>query len=106
MVDYAVDGNFDINTNKYGDIGEVDELPEFEQRLLIRIHFSLEEYIGGLRQTDTLRERVNLLATRVAREMDVIDYLASISIREAENAGDTLKLELHYTTGRTFNETI
>lgn len=106
MVDYSVDDSFDIHFTEHGDIAEVDSYEEFEENILIRIHFALQEYIGGTRQTETIRERVELLVTRTAREEGIIDSIKRISVTEAGTATDTLTVEISYDTVRNFEETI
>jgi hypothetical protein len=106
MVDYAVDETFDIFKTQFNDIAEVDGYDEFEDDLLIRLHYSVDEYIGDLRLTETIEDKVILLVTRTAREYGFIDEIEQIDVNEVTGSTDTLSVTIVYSTVRDFQETI
>jgi len=106
MVDYAVDDSFDIFKNEYNDIAEVDGYEEFEDDLLVAIHYSLQEHIGDRRSRKTLQEKVTLLITRTAKRFGIEDTISRIDVSEVSGSTDTLSVNIVYSTDRSFQETI
>lgn len=103
MVDYSIDGNFDIQKNEYGGLVEVSDIEEFEQELITQVHYNLLDIVQS--PTETLQEQITLMATRLARQKDVIDEVNAITVSKPQTS-DTVAVEIRYSTGRTFNETL
>lgn len=104
MVDYAVDSTFDLFKTDHNDIAEVDGIEEFEQKISIRLHYKIKEYVEGYKDTDALLERVNLIVTRVAREEDVLDSIVSINASEVPEKKETLAVEIVYESADNYEE--
>lgn len=105
MVDYAIDGGFDIYTNNRGTIDTVEDVKEFEQDLVTRLHFRLRDASGYAVQSNTLKEKINTIARRAATEYDVLDSIHRISINEKVGE-NKIELEIEYTTNESFQELI
>jgi hypothetical protein len=103
MVDYSIDGSFDIKKDDYGGLVEVSELEEFEQELIVDVHYKLVDIVQS--SQGTIEEKITLMATRLARQKDVIDQVTEISVSKPKTS-DTVAVEISYTTGRTFEETL
>lgn len=104
MVDYKLDGGFDIIKSDYGSFQEVDGLEEFEQDLVVDIHYELIEILAS-GEKDTLKDKITLMATRQARERNLLDSVHQITVSETDTA-DTVDVEISYKSGRIFEETI
>ena len=106
MVDYSVGENFDIFKTEYNDIAEVDGLEEFEEDLVVKLDDLLDEYTGGYKNSGTLEEKVVLIATRLARESDILDSVARINATDLPEQKETLAIEIIYESAQNFNETL
>lgn len=106
MVDYAIDSTFDIFRTEYDNISEVDGLEEFEQDLIVELDTQIQEYTGGYKNTNTLEQKVVLLATRLARQHDILDSVVNISANPVPNRPETLAVEIEYESSQTFDETL
>jgi len=106
MVDYAVNEDFDIFFEENRDLAVVDGLEEFEDDLLIQLHYQLGKEIGNVKRRDTLQQKVELLATRLAKENDLLSEIEPVAVTEPPNAVDTLAVELVYSAADNFQETL
>lgn len=106
MTDYSIDSNFDLHFNDVNDFVTVDGRREFEQDLVVRLHFDLADLLGtDLRSTNT-EKKINLLATRVAKEYDQLDKLEDVSANRSVDQPNTLDVQITYSSGEIFEESI
>lgn len=106
MTDYSIDNNFDLHFNDVNDFVTVDGRREFEQDLVVRLHFDLADLLGtDLRSTNT-EKKITLLATRVAKEYDQLDSLEEVSVNRSVDQPNTLDVQITYSSGEIFEETI
>lgn len=106
MVDYSVNGTFDLHRTDQNDFAVVDGREEFEQDLIIQIHDRFSDIIGGKKNSDTIKEKVSLLANRLAKEFGVIDEVQQIRVNELPDKPETVSLEIFYVSGENFEETL
>lgn len=106
MVDYSVNSNYDLHFNENGEFETVDGLAEFEENLMIKIDYNFATLIGEYKNLDTASQKIRLMVTRLAKDFDVIDQIKRIVITEPEDKPETLSIDVFYTTGDTFEETI
>jgi hypothetical protein len=106
MVDYSIDNTFDLFKTEYNDIAEVDGIEEFEQDLIVQLNYRLQDYIGGYKNSDTLEEKITLIATRLAREYDFLDSINRINATELPERRETIAVEIVYESSRNFTETL
>lgn len=106
MVDYSVDDSFDIHFEDEESIAEVDGREEFEEDIIIQLDSRLGELTGGYKDRSTIEEKVELLASRAAREFDLIDRINRIVAYEPIDKPETISLEIEYISGATFEESL
>lgn len=106
MVDYSIDDSFDLHFNDRDNFEEVDGKEEFEQDLVIRIHDEFREIIEGYNSSENITEKVQLFVKRIASEHEVIDSIEQLVITRPVETPGTVNVEIGYSTGRTFEETI
>lgn len=106
MVDYGINGDFDIYFSDFRDFVEVDGRAEFEDDVVTRLHDEFRDVIGRRGIDDTIEQKIELAVTRVARDFDIIDSISRINIFRVDFEPDTIGVEITYNTGDTFEETI
>lgn len=106
MVDYSVDESFDLHFNDRDNFVEVDGKDEFEEDLVIRIHDRFEEVIEGYNRSGNITEKIQLLIKRVASEYGIIDSIKRLVVKEPVDQPETVLVEIGYSSGETFEETI
>jgi hypothetical protein len=106
MVDYGINGDFDIYFGEYGDFAVVDGRDEFEDDLAIILHDEFGKVVGKGNFSDTIEQQLKLAITRVAREFGIIESISRINVSLLKNEPETIGVELVYDTGDTFEETI
>lgn len=106
MVDYSVDDTFDLHFTDDDNFAEVSGREEFEENLIIELDHRLGEIVGGYRTSDTVAEKAEMLANRVAKQFDVVNQIERINAFEPIDQPDTIALEVFYITGDSFEETL
>ena len=105
MVDYSLNNGFDVYLNGMGKLDSVSGREEFEQDVIVELHYSLLGATGGINQ-ENLKEKVNTIVRRTATEFDILDSINRISIREHPDEPNTVQLFVEYTSNETFEESI
>lgn len=103
--DFELTKQFRLNRNSDGSFGVVSKRDEFHQAIVTRLHDRLDEITGGF-GNDTTKEKMQLAATRVAREHGWIDEISRIVIRQSEDQANTYEMEIVYQAGVSFSKTI
>lgn len=106
MVDYAVDGSFDLYFSDLNDFETIEGKEEFHQRVIIDIHYKLAELTGSTKGMKNIREKIQLQVSRTAAKFEQIDDIKNVIITELSNASDTVSVEIVYDAGDSFQETI
>lgn len=106
MVDYSVDETFDLYFDENKDFAIVEGREEFQEDLTVRMDEEFSEVVGGYRDTNTVIERLELMASRLAKEFEIIDDIQRIFAYEPLDKPETIALEITYATGDTFEETL
>lgn len=105
MVDYSLNGSFDVYLNGMGKLDSVSGREEFEQDVIVELHYSLLGATGGVNQ-ENLTEKINTIVRRTAVEFEVLDSINRISVTEHPDEPNTVQLFVEYTSDETFEETI
>lgn len=104
MVDYALNGNFDVYFNEWNDLKTVDGKEEFEQDVVVTLHDEMDDIIQyGF--TDTARQKIKLAINRTAESYGVIDSIRDVVITKSIDKPYTFEVEIVYSVGDTFTET-
>jgi hypothetical protein len=106
MVDYSIDDSFDLHFNEVNDFETVAGREEFEQDLLIECDAQFGDIIGGLRTSQNIEQKIELLATRIAKKFDVIQSISRIDVRQIPERADAISLNIIYTSGESFEEVL
>lgn len=106
MTDYSIDSAFDLHFTEVRDFATVDGRREFEQDLVIRIHYALAELLGTDLRSGNIEKKINLLATRVAKEYGELDSLEDVSATPSVDEPNTLDVQITYSSGEIFEESI
>lgn len=106
MVDYAINDDFDIFFEENRDFAVVRGNEEFEDDLLIKLHYQLGKEIGRRKSRDTLQQKAELLATRLAKQNDLLSEIERVAVTEPPNTTDTLAIELVYSAANNFQTTL
>lgn len=106
MVDYGINGDFDLKFTDEDKLEAVTGFDEFEDDLAIALEYEVTPLIGEYNDSAALKERAKLIVTRLARESDVIDGLKSINVFETPRKQTNFSLEITYHSGENFQETI
>jgi len=106
MVDYSIDGSFDIHFTEWDDFVTVDGLAEFEQDVVIQLHENLEVAQSHRGSQKTAKDKIRLQVSRVAKQFGVIDAIKNISVEKIRGTAGSYAVEVTYQTGDTFRDEI
>lgn len=103
MTDVSLDEDFDVHLDDRNDVAIVNERAEFEQSVAIKLTSFMYD-IAGDSDLDTIKERIRLQVSRVARNHDLLDSIRKpIRIeRDADNPG-TVNVEIVYISSENFD---
>lgn len=102
MTDLALDETFDVFLDDRNEVATVDDREAFEQS--VAVHLTEYMYdITGDTDIATLKEKIRLQASRVAREHDRLDSIDQIVVERAPDKPGTIQVTLVYTSSATFN---
>lgn len=102
MTDLALDGNFDIFLDDRNDVATVDGRAEFEQTVAVKLT-SYMYNIAGDTDFATLKEKIRLQVSRVARSHDMLDSINRVAVDRHPDKPGTVRVELIYSSSATFD---
>lgn len=103
MVDYSINGDFELQFTPWDDFVTVEGLEEFEQDIVIQIHDKQRELFNQRHRKST-PNKIRLQIIRIAKEFDVIDEIIEININKIAGESASYEVEVIYNTGDTFSE--
>jgi hypothetical protein len=106
MFDLALNSNFSVHLDDRNDLATVEGRDAFEQSVVIRLTEFMNESLPGLTDGQTLKEKIRLEVSRVARDHDELDSIASLTISEKEDQPDTFTVQLVYESEQSFSTDI
>lgn len=99
IADLALNEDFDVFVDSRGDIGTVSGRGAFEQEVLLRISKKYMD-IAGEYDRGTIADMLQLDAERVAKEMELLDTIADISIVFPKDKVNTIETTILYDSGK------
>jgi hypothetical protein len=98
MQDLSLNSNFSVHLDDRNDLATVSGRDAFEQSVVMMLTDFMYDSIPGLSARDTIKEKINLEVTRVAREHSLLDSIEQISISEKAGTADTLEVRVSYSS--------
>jgi hypothetical protein len=102
MTDLALDGNFDVFLDDRNDVATVDGRAKFEQSVAVQLTSFMHD-IPGNSDFNTLKERVRLQVSRVARNHEMLESIQRILVEKHPEKPGTVKVELIYESSDAFD---
>lgn len=104
MVDYYLNGHFDIEDDNNGGYKLVDGKEEFGQEIVVKLN---EEQDRILREgfSKTTEEKIELSIQRTAQTFNLVDEIRNVRINRPVEKQSTFEVEVTFVTGGTFQET-
>lgn len=102
MVDYKIDGNFRAEQTSWGSFKSVDGLAEFEQTLVLVLHYEMQNILGQASSNPV--QKIKLKINRVAKTFDIIDEVRGIRVEKAPDATGTYEVVVIYHSNEAFSE--
>lgn len=96
MVDLALDSDFSVDLNDRNELATVDGRAEFEQSVRVMLTSFMYSSVIGETDTKTIKQKLRLQTSRVARRHSQISYIDSIEIAQAENDPHTYEVRIDY----------
>jgi hypothetical protein len=106
MVDYSINNEFDIRLDDHNTPETVDGKDEFEEDVVIRLYNDFRAVIEGYSTSENITEKIQLVVRRLAAESGVIDSIERILVSRAVDRPETVIVEIMYSSGETFEETL
>lgn len=106
MVDYSIDGSFDLHFSQRNNFATVTGREEFHQNVIIDIHHRLKNLTGDADSYSNLTEKINLQVSRTAKKYNKIDSIEKINVSRLFNKPGTVSVEIVYGIDDSFQETI
>ena len=97
-MDIGLNDNFDIELDQRNDVPLVTGASAFEQKLRIRLTDYFLDLIGRA-DTQNAPSLLEIEARRVAKELDELNGISSIIIKQSEVSPNTLEVTIFYSTG-------
>jgi hypothetical protein len=104
MVDYSVDGDFDLHFNDFQDFATVSGREEFEQDLIIYLNDELQDLLGTYKSVSTIEEKITLRAVRIAKQFDIVDRIKNVEVNKPLDATNDLEVVINYKSGEKYRE--
>jgi len=102
MVDYKIDENFRAEQTSWGSFKSVDGLAEFEQSVVLALHYEMQEILG--RAVSNPVEKIKLKINRIAKIFDVIDEVRNIRVLKSPDEKGTYEVIVTYHSNEAFSE--
>lgn len=96
MEDLRLNSNFSVELDDRNDLATVSGREAFEQSVVMMLTDFMYQSLPGLSKRKTIEQRINLEVTRVAREHDLLDSVAQITINEKIGSPDTYQVDIIY----------
>lgn len=107
MVDYSIDSSFDLRLGKTNNTPlTVEGKEEFEEDVVIRLYDDFRDVIEGYTTSENVTEKIQLVIRRLASETNIINSIERISVSRAIDRPETVIIEIGYSTGESFEETL
>lgn len=106
MFDLALNSNFSVHLDDRNDLATVEGREAFEQSVVVLLTEFMHERLPGLSEGQTLKQKIRLEVSRVARDHDELDSIASLNIREKPGEPDTYLVQIIYESGQDFSTDI
>lgn len=103
MMDLALDGNFDVFLDDRNDVATVEGRDQFEQS----VSWYLTSYmysLAGDTDFETLKEKIRLQVSRVARRHDMLDSIEKIAVQKDPERPGIVRVELIYLSASSFSD--
>ena len=97
-MDIGLNDNFDIELDQRNDVPLVTGASAFEQKLRIRLTDYFLDLIGRA-DTQNAPSLLEIEARRVAKELDELNDISSLIIKQSEASPNTLEVTIFYSTG-------
>lgn len=98
MTDLALDGEFDVFLDDRNDVATVSGRSEFEQTVAVKLT-SYMYNITGDTDFPTLKEKIRLQVSRVARSHDTLDSIENVVVERHPEKASTVVVDLRYSSG-------
>lgn len=95
-MDLSLNDQFSVHLDDRNDLATVEGRAAFEQSVVVRVTDRMHDSITGITGRENIEEKIHLVVSRVAKEHDHIDSVASVDIQPKENAPDTYEVEVQY----------
>ncbi|AGC34298.1 T4 gp25-like baseplate wedge protein [Haloarcula virus HCTV-15] len=96
-MDLALNSDFSVFLDDRNDLAVVEGREAFEQSVVITLTDFMQDVLSNY-NPDTIKSKLRLQVTRVAREHDQIQSIDYINIYRKQDAGDTYVVEVVYLT--------
>jgi len=102
MTDLALDSTFDIFLDDRNEVATVEGVEAFEQSVAVQLTEFMYN-IPGDGDFQTLKEKIRLQVSRVARNHDMLDNIEKVVVRRHPDKAGTVAVELIYTSNDNFD---
>lgn len=96
MLDLSLNSDFDVHLNDRNGLATVSERDEFEQSLVIALTDYMHNSAIGEFDPETVREKLRLIASRVARRSNRINSVERVEVAPSEDAPNTYEVRIVY----------
>jgi hypothetical protein len=96
MVDLALDSDFSVYLNDRNELGTVDGRAEFEQSVRVMITDFMYRRVIGESDPSTIKNKIRLEVSRVARRHDRLENISNIDISQSEDDPHTYVVRIDY----------
>lgn len=97
MIDLALNSDFSVHLDDTNDLATVEGQEAFEQATAVALTDLMHGSLSGMMGSEsTIKEKIRLEVSRVARSLDFIDSIARIFITPKENEPGTYTVEVDY----------
>lgn len=101
MKDLALNSDFSVFIDDRNDLGQVEGQDAFEQQVVVMLTDFMHEQLPGIAaDPTTVKEKIRLEVSRVARENGHIDRIAKIDVTQKDT--DRFEVEIHFIAAESF----
>lgn len=95
-MDLSLNDEFSVHLDDRNDLAVVEGRAAFEQSVVVRVTDRMHDSIMGATGRQNIEEKIHLAVSRVARNHDQLDSIASIDITQPTGQPDTYAVEVEY----------
>jgi hypothetical protein len=103
MIDLSLNEDFSVHLDSTNDLGTVEGHTAFEQSVAVRLTDYMYDGLSEMTSSkETIKEKIELHVSRVAKDHNALDSIANIYVRQDEEDPMQYNVNIEYVANENF----